>query len=241
MLGNLINFGTIIVGSIIGLLLKKGIKPQIAECISKALGIAVVIIGLNGVISNMASVDANGAFSTSGELLLLLSLVIGTFFGGLLKIDDRFNSLAQKLEEKHNVKGFANGFVTSTLMYCVGAMAILGGIQDGMGNPEVLITKSVLDGVNSIILASTLGVGVIFSSVVIFVYQGIFALLSYFGLQNVCPSQLLSEISFVGYAIIVCIGLNFLLKEKIKTANMLPSLLVPIAWYGIMQLVALIG
>ena len=239
MLGNLVNFGAIVIGSLIGLLFKKAIKEEHKNAVTKALGIGVIIIGLNGVITNMITIGENG-LSSSGELLLIVSLVIGTFIGSLCKIDERFNLLANKVENKFKMSGFAQGFVYSTILYCVGSMAILGGIQDGLGDPSILYTKAVLDGVNAIILTSTMGFGVIFSSIVVFVYQLIFVLLGKFGLQSVLTGTLLSQFSFVGYAIIFAIGLNFIIKDKIKTANMLPAMLVPIVWHYILVLVGLI-
>jgi len=115
-------------------------------------------------------------------------------------------------------------------------MAILGGIQDGLGNPSILYTKAILDGINAVLLTSTMGIGVIFSSIVVFVYQLIFVLLGRFGLDNILTGELMSQFSFVGYAIIMAIGLNFILHEKIKTANMLPSMFVPVIWHYLVML-----
>ena len=245
MLGNLVNFGSIIVGSLIGLIFKKAIKEEHKNTLNKALGIAVIIIGLNGVLTNMITMVKDGeaftgALSSSGELLLIASLVIGTFIGSLLKIEDRFNSLAGKVENKFKLSGFAQGFVYSTILYCVGSMAILGGIQDGLNNPSILYTKAILDGINAILLTSTMGIGVIFSSIVVFVYQLIFVILGKFGLDYILTGELMSQFSFVGYAIIMAIGLNFILPEKIKTANMLPSMFIPIIWHYLVVLFNLI-
>lgn len=245
MLGNLVNFGAIVIGSLLGLLFKKAIREEHKTALHKALGLAVIIIGLNGVITNMVTLVKNGdafsgTLSSSGELLLIASLVIGTFVGSLLKIEDRFNGLAEKVETRFKMTGFAQGFVYSTILYCVGSMAILGGIQDGLGDPSILYTKAILDGINAVLLTSTMGIGVIFSSVVVFVYQLIFVLLGKFGLSNVLTGELMSQFSFVGYAIIMAIGLNFILTEKIKTANMLPSMLVPIIWHYLVILFNLI-
>lgn len=240
MLGNLVNFGAIVIGSLIGLLFKKAIKEEHKNALNKVLGIGVIVIGLNGVITNMITIGENGDLSSSGELLLIVSLIIGTFIGSLLKIDERFNLLANKVENKFKMSGFAQGFVYSTILYCVGSMAILGGIQDGLGDPSILYTKAVLDGVSAIILTSTMGFGVIFSSIAVFVYQLIFVLLGKFGLQSILTGSLLSQFSSVGYAIIFAIGLNFIIKDKIKTANMLPSMLVPIVWHYILVLIEFI-
>ena len=245
MLGNIVNFGSIVIGSIIGLIFKKAIKEEHKNTLNKALGIAVIIVGLNGVLTNMVTLIKEGeaftgALTSSGELLLIASLVVGTFIGSLLKIDERFNSLAGKVEQKFKMTGFAQGFVYSTILFCVGSMAILGGIQDGLNNPSILLTKAILDGINAILLTSTMGFGVIFSSIVVFVYQLIFVLLGRFGLDYILTGELMTQFSFVGYAIIMAIGLNFILPEKIKTANMLPSMFVPIVWYYLVMLFNLI-
>ncbi len=236
MLGNLVNFGAIIIGSLLGLVFKKAIKEEHKTALNKALGIAVIIIGLNGVITSMITLVSSGeaftgALTSSGELLLIASLVIGTFVGSLLKIEERFNGLANKVEQKFKMTGFAQGFVYSSILYCVGSMAILGGIQDGLGNPSILYTKAILDGINAVLLTSTMGIGVIFSSILVFVYQLIFVILGKFGLGYILTGTLMSQFSFVGYAIIMAIGLNFIIPDKIKTANMLPSMFVPIIWH----------
>jgi len=242
MLGNLVNFASIVVGSVLGLVFKKAIKEEHKNALHKALGIAVIIIGLNGVITNMITLVKNGdafsgTLSSSGELLLIASLVIGTFIGSLLKIEERFNGLAGKVEQKFKMTGFAQGFVYSTILYCVGSMAILGGIQDGLGNPSILYTKAILDGINAVLLTSTMGIGVIFSSIVVFVYQLIFVLLGRFGLDNILTGELMSQFSFVGYAIIMAIGFNFLLEKKFKTLNMVPALILPVAYHYILILI----
>lgn len=240
MIGTLVNAGAIVVGGTVGLLLKKGISKNYEESMNKALGIAVVVIGLNGIISTMISADGAGVLSSGGELLLVMSLVIGTFLGEFFKIDDRLNSLSEKVEKKFNLSSFAQSFVNGTLIYCVGAMAIIGSLNDGLyGDTSVLFVKSLLDGVSAIVLSATLGGGVIFSAIPILIYQGSITLLAGV-LEPILAGELLSQICMVGYCLVVCIGFNFLGLPKIKTANMLPAILIPPLWHILQYLAGLL-
>lgn len=239
MTGTFVNCAAVIAGGSIGLLLKKGIKDSYTESVQRVLGLAVFIIGINGVISNMMSV-AEGKISSSGELLLVAFLVIGTLIGELLKLDDRFKSFCGKIESKMKKGGFASGFVNGTLLFCIGAMAIIGSINDGLsGDSSVLFVKSALDFVSAIIFGATLGFGVIFSFIPLFVYQGGITLLAS-SLSGLLQGEVLEQICFVGYAIIMAIGLNFLLKDKFKTLNMLPSVFLPIVYHYILRLIEFI-
>ncbi len=238
MFGTLVNVCAIACGGIIGLFLKKGISKSYEDSINKALGLAVVIIGLNGIITAMISANGEGVLSSGGELLLVLSLVIGTFVGELLKIDDRLNSLSQKVEDKFKLTSFARSFVNGTLIYCVGAMAIIGSLNDGLyGDSSVLLVKSLLDGISSVVLSATLGGGVIFSAIPVGIYQGSISLLAGV-LSPLLAGALLQEICMVGFCLVICIGFNFMNVTKIKTANMLPAILVPVIWHVIQTVIA---
>ena len=235
MIGNAVNFASVIAGGVIGVLFKKLIKPSFSESINKALGIAVLVIGFNGVICNMITVN-DGKLASSGELMLVVFLVIGTFIGELLRLDDRLTAFSKKIEDKFNVSGFLGGFVNGTVLFCVGAMAIIGGINDGLGDSSVLLVKSALDFTAAIVFGATLGWGVIFSAIPVLVYQGTIALLAGL-LKNVLVGELLSQMCMTGYAIIIAIGFNFLLTSKIKTLNMLPAMFLPIVYHYIMLLI----
>ncbi len=236
MTGTLVNCVAVIIGGLIGLLLKKGIKPNYAEGINKSLGVAVLIIGLNGVISNMFTVE-NGSLKSSGELLLIVFLVIGTLIGEILKLDDRFNSFCKKIDSKFKDGGFASGFINGTILFCVGAMSIIGSLNDGLtGDSSVLFVKSALDFVNAVIFGATLGFGVIFVCVPMLIYQGGISLLAG-SLGGILQGELLTHICMVGYAIIVAIGFNFFLEKKFKTLNMVPALLLPLVYHAVILLV----
>jgi uncharacterized membrane protein YqgA involved in biofilm formation len=232
MIGTLANSGMIAAGGCVGLVLKKGIRPQLENAIHQATGLAVIVIGLNGVISNMLTADpATGEISSSGELMLVFSMILGAIVGESLGIEEHLNRLGGLVEQKLHLSGFAQGFVNGTLIYCVGAMAIVGSINDGLlGDPSTLITKGVLDGITSIVLAASMGPGVIFSAIPVLVYQGAITLCAGL-LAPVLQGELLHQICAAGFLLVACIGVNFMSdKFHIKVANFLPALLVPVVW-----------
>ncbi len=236
MTGTLVNAAAVIIGGLIGLILKKGIKEAYTDGINKVLGLSVLIIGLNGVISNMFTVS-DGKLSSSGELLLIVFLVVGTLIGEMLKLDDRFSRFCKGIETKFKSEGFASGFINGTVLFCVGAMSIIGSINDGLtGDSSILLVKSALDFVNAIIFGATLGYGVIFVFIPIIIYQGGISLLAG-ALSGILQGELLTQICMVGYAIIMAIGLNFILVKKFKTLNMVPALILPVAYHYILVLI----
>lgn len=239
MTGTIVNAAAIVAGGTVGLFAKQAIRPRIEEAVHQACGLAVIVIGLNGIISNMFTVREGGVIGSSGELLLVFSLVLGVIAGELLDIDTRLNGLGAFVEERFHLTGFAASFVNGTLIYCVGAMAIVGSISDGLrGDPSVLFTKSVLDGITSIVLAATMGPGVIFSALPVFLYQGALTLLAGL-LEPVLQGELLRQICAVGYTLVACIGVNFMSERfRIKVANYLPALLVPAVWAAVRSLLA---
>jgi len=164
---------------------------------------------------------------------MIISLILGTFIGELLKIEDRLESVGEKLKKAVKAKNsgnFVEGFVTTTLIFCVGAMAIVGSLEDGLtGDFSMLAAKSVLDGIMAIIVASTMGIGVLFSAIPVFIYQGAITLLAEF-ISPVLSDQLVLNLSYIGSALIFGIGVNQVFGKKIKTGNMLPALLIPIVY-----------
>ena len=231
-MGTLINAALILLGGIIGLVFKKAVSKEMEFSIHKATGVAVLIIGICGVLSAMLKTKADGSIASSGELILVISLALGTFVGELLKLEERLNRGCKWIESKCKMSNFSTGFITSTMIYCIGAMAIVGAINDGLlGDSSTLITKGIIDGITSVVLAASLGYGVLFSAIPILIYQGAMTLLAGL-LDRVLVGELLSNICMVGYALVMCIGINFLTDgdKKIKTVNMLPALLVPVVY-----------
>lgn len=228
MTGTIINVVAVLAGGFVGLCIKKGLPDRINQAVTYMLGLSTGIIGLNGILSTMLAVDAAGRVSSSGELLLLGSLALGTLAGELLHIEERLNGIGETIERKLRAGNFSKGFISASVLFCAGAMTIMGSIQDGLGQGyTILLTKSSLDFIAAIILASGLGVGVPCSALTVLVYQGGLTLLAG-TLREVLVGTLLDQLCMVGYAIVLCIGINFFGVVKIKTANLLPALVVPV-------------
>lgn len=238
-MGTAVNGASVILGGLIGLLIRKGLPQRVEQIAMKLLGLAVFIIGLEGVLTSMLTVR-EGKLEAGGSLLLIASLVIGGVLGELCDVDGALNRGGKRIEARFGREGFAKGFVNASLIFCVGAMAIVGALNDGLaGDPEVLFIKSALDFICAVILGSTLGFGVIFSFVPVVAYQGTITLLSVW-IAPLVSQSLLDAICMVGYAVVMCIGINFLEFTAIRTANLLPALLVPIVWEAARHLPALV-
>ena len=166
--------------------------------------------------------------------MLIIIVVLGTFIGEIIDIDKHLNRFGKYIEAKFNKSSFSEGFVTGSLITCVGAMAIVGSVQSALGDPNMIYLKSVIDGVTSIVLASTLGIGVFFSGFSILIYQGLITLIAYF-LGNFMSVDFINAFSMVGYLMVVCLSLNFILRDKFKVANMLPSIVLVILYYLIFK------
>ena len=223
MLGTYVNTVAIIAGSLLGLLLKGGIAKNTAASVMHGIGLAVMLIGLQG------------AFKTEALLLVIGSMAVGTLIGEYLRVEDRLEGLGKRLGAlvRGGEDGFAAGFVTASLVYCVGAMAIVGSLESGLaGNHQTLFAKSALDGVASIIFASTLGIGVLFSSISVLVYQGGITLTASMARQFLTP-EVVNEMSAVGGLLILAIGINLLEIRKLKIGNMLPALFMPLFYYSV--------
>ena len=231
-LGTIINTAAVIAGGLLGLLLKNGIAKKFETILMQALGLATIFIGAGGVLKYMLVVE-NGTVDTRGTMLLIFSLVIGCILGQWLDIESKMEVLGVKLKAAVRIKNdnrFVEGFVTTSLIICVGAMAIVGAMQDGLsGDSSMLVAKALLDFALVAILASAYGVGPIFSAIPIFVYQGAITLIAMlFG--TVISDALIGELSFVGSALIFCVGVNLVREKTFRVANMLPALLIPIFW-----------
>lgn len=231
-LGTIINTAAVLAGGLLGLLLKNGIAKKFESILMQSLGLATIFIGAGGVLKYMLVVE-NGSLNTQGTMLLIFSLVIGCLLGQWLDIESRMETIGMKLKAAARVKNdnrFVEGFVTTSLIICVGAMAIVGAMEDGLsGDCSMLVTKAMLDFALVAILASTYGVGVIFSAIPIFVYQGAITLIAaLFG--AVISDALIEALSFVGSALIFCVGVNLVREKTFRVANMLPALLVPVLW-----------
>ena len=199
MLGTFVNFFAIIIGSIIGLLFKKLIPENFKLTIIQALGLCVVLVGILN------------ALKSDSLLLIIISIVIGSYIGELLKIEESLTKLGQWLENRFskNDNGFVKAFVTASLIYCVGSMAIVGSLESGLtGNHKILYVKSLLDGIASIIFASSLGFGVMFSSLIVLLYQGSITISSSL-LKPLLNESVINQMTAIGGLIIINLSESF--------------------------------
>ena len=234
-MGTLINALAIILGTLIGVIFKKGLSERLQKMVMLALGLGLIAVSLGYFLKDFF-VITEGSIKTRYDLLILISLVIGSLIGEWIDIDFRLNRWASNIETKYKLPPMAKGFIAATLIFCVGAMSIVGPIQDGIyGDSTILIVKSMLDFVTALILASVLGIGVIFSAISVLIYQGSITLFAIF-LQNYMTNEMITAVSLVGNILLIAIGINFVELRKIKVANMLPSLLIPVIYFLIMSL-----
>lgn len=220
--GVLVNVLTVLMGSTLGLLLKKQIPEKLTSAVMTAIGLCTVTIGVTGVIKGQ------------NQLVMIISLVLGTIIGTLIDIDGKLTKIGDKLQKKSkggdNEKStFSQGFVTASLLFCVGAMTIVGSMNAGIsGDNQMLYTKSVLDLISSTMLGASLGIGVLFSSAFVLVYQGGLVALS-MALGSFLNDFAVAELICAGSVMIIALGLNLIGITKIKVANLLPGLvLVPV-------------
>lgn len=236
--GTIINSLAVLAGSMAGLLLKwlAGHFSSRLPAGSAALGQRLQHIIMQGVALCVLYIGISGSFKGSNTLTAILSMVIGAIIGELLDLDRRMHTLGDWVQEKTSklIKSsgsdpsISDGFVTASLLFCVGAMAIVGALENGLtGNYDTLKAKSVLDGISSIVFASSLGVGVAFSAVGIFLYQGLISLAASF-LQPFLGEAVIAEMTCVGSLMIVALGLNMLDLTKIKVMNLVPAIFLPI-------------
>jgi uncharacterized membrane protein YqgA involved in biofilm formation len=238
MLGPIVNTLVIIVCSLLGCFLIKGIPERFGDIIKKAVGLATIFIGIKG------------ALETQDVLLLIMSLVIGAIFGELIDIDKWMNRLGQWAEQKlgmdkteenatekqgHN---FSKGFVSASILFCTGSMAIVGSMQSGFqGNHDILFVKSILDGAMSLFFGASLGIGVAFSALPVLIFEGGIALASR-ALGDLISQEIITEMSAAGSLLIAGIGFNFLGVKEIKVANLIPAIFIPLIWMTLVQVIA---
>ncbi len=218
MLGVIVNMLAAIVGGTVGTLFKKGIPEKITKSIMIAVGLCVIYIGIDG------------ALVGENTLVLIVSMLVGTAIGSLIDIDDKINRLGSWVEKKFN-KGekkvsVAEGFVTATLLFCVGSMTVVGSLNAGLlGDNQMLYTKSLLDLISGTMIAASCGIGVVFSAVSILVIQGGIVLLAEL-LSGVLTTPAINEMTCVGSVIIIALGLNLVGISKFRVANFMPAIVL---------------
>jgi len=226
MLGTIVNCLTIIVGSLVGLGFRNGIPEKYNQTVMQAIGLSVILIGMKS------------ALGSDDLLIIIISLALGSLLGEAIGIENYLERLGNLLETKFSKtsSGFSAGFVTASLMYCVGSMAIVGSLESGLtGNHATLFAKATLDGIVGIILSSSLGIGVLFSCVPVFLYQGSITLMAGFLKPMLIPA-VVSQMSAVGGLLIMALGLNMIREKKLKVGNMLPAIFHPLIYFFIQTL-----
>ena len=220
MIGTIVNTAAVIIGASIGLLIKKGIPKRVGDALMKALGLCTLFIGISG------------AFKGEDTLVMIISMVLGTLIGEAVDIDQHVNSGVRKIENRFTKKNSENsisqGFITASLLFCIGSMTIVGAMNAGLlGDNTMLFTKSTLDFCSSIIFASTLGIGVLLSAGFVLVYQGGLTLLA-IAAAPLLSTTVINEMTCVGSLVIIATGLNLLGITKLKLMNYLPAMFLPI-------------
>lgn len=232
-LGTIINVIGIILGGLFGLLCGKKITPQIQNTMMKANGVCVLFLGIAGTLEQMITIQ-DGRLTSSGTMMMILSLSIGSLIGQWINLDYRMEQFGQWLKQKTgNAKDrmFVDGFVTASLTVCIGAMAVVGALQDGLsGNYSTLLTKSILDMIIICVMTASMGKGCIFSAIPVAIFQGTITLLSR-SIEPIMTDSALSNLSLVGSMLIFCVGVNLIWENtRIKVANMLPAIIVAVIW-----------
>ena len=220
MIAQVVNGVAILIGALIGNKLRGGISDRFRSILMQAMALAVMLIGITG------------AIKTTDALIVVLSLAIGAGIGEGVNIEKRLENLGDGI--KNRLKGaeasFTEGFVSASLIFCVGAMAIVGSLDAGLrGEYSTILTKSLIDGITATVLASTLGIGVAFSGLAVFIYQGLITLLAGF-LQPLLTELIITEMSAVGGLLIFAIGLNMQGMTKIRVGNLLPAIFIPMVY-----------
>ena len=229
-MGTIINTAAILAGGIFGGLFGRFLKESAQETLMKVCGISTMFIAVSGALEGMLTVE-NGRIVSSGAMLIIGCLAIGAFIGEMLKIEDGFEQFGQWLKIKTGNakdKGFVDAFVTASLTVCIGAMAIVGSIQDGiLGDYSILATKSVLDLIIIMVMTCSMGRGCVFSAIPVAIFQGSITALA--GLvRPLMTDAALANLSLVGNILIFCVGINLVWGKKIRVANLLPAVVIAV-------------
>lgn len=231
-MGTLVNTANIIVGSLLGLVIHKGLAPRFNDMIMKGIALCILVIGIEG------------SLNSQNMIIVIISIVIGGIIGEALQLDKLLIHLANHLQgivAKNNPEStFAQGFMSATMLFCIGAMAIVGSLQSGLANDnQMLYTKSILDGITALILASSHGIGVAFSALAVLVYQGTLTLSASF-LAPFLSQVTITEMSTVGSVLLIGLGFNLLEMTQLKVTNYIPAIFLPIILIPLGQFLGLL-
>ena len=249
-LGTIVNCLGVIAGTTVGLFVKGGLPERLTKTVMQAIGIFTMVMGIGGIVAEFITVK-NGKPETQHIMLLLLCMIPGTILGSALDIDRQIDRVAEwcrvrmtgnagKKEDAENAS-FSEGFITATFIFCVGAMAIIGSIQDGLnGDHSLLFTKTVLDMITAMILAATFGKAIYVAALPLGIYQGLITVLARF-IKPWMTDVLIGEISGVGYVLILALGISLISDKKIGLGNMMPSMFLPILYYALGHIIPILA
>lgn len=234
-MGTLINVAAVILGGILGKFINGSNIRKYEQTLMSALGLCTLFIGISGVLTQMFTVNGD-KLSANGTMLMIFSMIFGSIIGEFLCIEDHLVTLGEKIKQAvhaNNDTKFVDSFMANTLVICIGAMAVVGSLQDGLtGDYSMLTAKAALDCVITLIFVSTMGIGAAFAAVPLGIYQGGITLFARF-IEPYLSDALIGDLSFVGSVLITGVGINLIFNKGIKVANMLPAILIPIVYYAI--------
>ncbi len=232
-MGTIINTAAVVLGGVLGKFLNAGAVKKNEDTLMHALGLCTLFIGISGVLSRMLTYT-DGAFATRKTMLIIFSMVLGTLAGELLRIEDHLTSLGERIKRFVGADGdtrFVDSFMANTLVICIGAMAIIGSLEDGLtGDFSMLTAKAVLDCVITLIFVSTMGIGAAFAAIPLGLYQGSITLLAHV-IAPFLTDALIGDLSLIGSVLITGVGINLIFQKGIRLANMLPALLGPVIYH----------
>lgn len=228
-LGTVINVAAIVAGGVLGMAFGRLLKEDLRDGLTKACGVCVLFLGIAGAMEGMLSAGADGALESGGSLLVIASIALGTLIGELISIDALVTRFGEWLKAKTGNakdKNFVEGFVVTSITVCVGAMAVMGAIEDGLfGDIAILQAKAILDFIIVMVLACSLGKGCAFSAIPVGVFQGSITALATL-IKPLMTAAALGNLSMVGSILIFCVGVNLVWGGKIRVANMLPAIII---------------
>lgn len=230
--GTLINIAGILVGGLTGMTFGKIMKPRYQEILMLATGVCVLFIGMGGALENMLTIT-DGQLSSGGTLMIIICFALGSLLGEWLNIERQIARFGEWLKIKTGSRGdatFVDGFVTASMTICIGAMAVVGAIQDGIfGDYSVLAAKAVIDLILILVMTASMGRGCMFAAIPVGVFQGCITLLARL-IQPLMTEQALANLSLTGSIMIFCIGINLVWNRNIRVVNMLPTIVLAVAW-----------
>lgn len=231
-LGTVINVALLIFSGLCGLLFGKKLNERIKDTLLSVNAVAIMMLAVGGVMQNMLSLS-DGKLSTGGTVMMIVSLTLGGLIGEIININALVDKFGEWLRIKSHSTGddsFVSAFVSASCTVCIGAMAVIGSINDGVsGDCSVLIAKAILDAVIICVMTASQGKGCIFSAIPVAIFQGAITIIAVF-VGGFMTDLALSYLSYVGNVLIFCVGLNLIRKKQIRVANLLPSLVIAVAW-----------